>query len=333
MDLGRYEKHVLLEEIGEEGQRKLMKSSAAIIGCGALGGMIASLLARAGIGKLIVVDRDFVEMKNLHRQILFDEEDAVNMTPKAVAAMEKLRKMNSSIEVEAMVVDVNPSNVEEIVESVDIIMDGTDNLETRFLINDACIKHNKPWVYGAVVETEGMTMGIVPHETACLRCFLPFAPGGNTCDTSGVLSMAATTIASLQATEAIRILVGEGARGEAIHLDVWSGGVVPIKVERNPECVACGKGEYEFLDSSRYSSARILCDGKTVQIIPGSPIPSLQKLAERLERVGKVERGRHVLKFRTEKEEMIIFEDGRALITNAGSVERAKALYAKYVGI
>jgi len=333
MSNDRYEKHMLLEEIGKEGQERLMGSSVAIIGCGALGSMIATLLVRAGVGRIIIVDRDFVEMKNLHRQILFDEEDAENMIPKAMAAMEKLRKINSEVEIEARVIDINPSNIEDVIGDADLIMDGTDNMETRFLINDACIKYNKPWIYGAVMETEGMTMNIIPGITACLRCFIPPTKSMETCDTSGVLSAAATLIASLQITEAIKILSGRQPRKEALHVDVWHGVFTPIMVERNKECITCGRREYEFLNASKHSNVELLCDGKTIQITPMKGEISLEKLAERLRKVGEVKYRKHVLKFKAGKEEMIIFEDGRALVLNAGSVERAKALYARYVGM
>ena len=332
--MDRYHRHMLLVEIGKEGQRRLMNSSAVIIGCGALGGMTATILARAGVGKIRLVDRDFVEMKNLHRQVLFDEKDVGGMAPKALAAKEKLEKINSEIEIEAMVEDVNPFNIEKIIDGMDVVIDGTDNLETRFLINDACIKHNKPWIYGAVVETEGITMNIIPEETACLRCLIRNAGDVATCDTSGVLSTIATIIASFQATEAIKILAGRETRKEALHVDVWEGTFFPINVEKNPSCPTCSKHEFEFLKAEKYSRARILCAGNAVEIYPGERKEfSMEKLAERLKNLGEVEYNKYVLRFRGQGNDVTIFCDGRAIIRGVKDITRARSIYSKYVGL
>jgi len=337
-DMARYEKHMLLSEIGREGQRKLLESSIAIIGCGALGSVMASSLARAGVGKIKIVDRDYVELDNLHRQVLFDEEDVKKRLPKAVAAAEKLKKIDSEIEVETVIADVNPSNIEEIIKDVDLVLDGVDNMETRFLINDACIKHNIPWVYGAVIATEGMTMNILPGKTACLRCLIQKIPPPGalpTCDTAGVLNTAVNIIASLQATEAIKILAGREARKEAIHVDVWKATWTSIKVEKQADCTTCGKKIFEFLDAKKQANVTVLCGRKAVQINPSMKSKiSFEDLHNKLKNVvDEITYNEYMLRFKVEEHEFIVFEDGRTIIKGVGDVSTAKSLYAKYIGI
>ena len=330
----RYEKHMLLKEIGKEGQKKLLSSSIMIVGCGALGNAVANSLARAGVGKIKVVDRDYVEIDNLHRQILFDEKDAKERKPKAIAVAEKLRSINSEIEIIPIIADVNSSNIEKLINDIDLIIDGTDNMETRFLINDVCIKHDIPWIYGAVVATEGMTMNIMPEKTACLRCLIHELPAPGvlpTCDTVGVLNTAVNVIASLQATEAIKILVGKKIRREAIHVDVWNGTWFPIKVKRRAECITCGKRVFEFLEKEQVDVI-ILCGRNAVQINPRKKI-SFEELNERLKNVGEVSYNEYMLRFKIDEYEFIIFEDGRTIIKGVGSKELAKSLYAKYIGL
>ena len=251
MTMKRYERHVLLPEIGEGGQRKLRSSTVLVVGCGGLGCTIATLLVRAGVGKLVLVDDDCVEMENIHRQILFDEEDARNGTPKVVAAAEKLKEMNSEVEVIPVVAQANPSTIEEFLKGVDVVMDGTDNLEARFLINDACVKHRIPWIHGAVTGTEGITMNIIPGTTACFRCFMhhvTYMERVRKRERAGILNTAVLAIASLQATEALKVLTGGSTRKEALHVDVWCGTWTPITVERRASCPACGRGIFEFLE-------------------------------------------------------------------------------------
>ena len=253
-NIKRYEKHILLKEIREKGQRKLFSSNVAIVGCGGLGNIIANNLIRAGIGKIILVDNDYVELTNIHRQILFDERDARKKNLKVVVAAKKLRVINSEVEIVPVVNNINASNIEELIKNVDLVMDGTDNLETRFLINDTCVKHGIPWIYGAVIATEGMTMNILPDETACFRCLIRNIPSRGTlptCDTAGILNTAVNVIASLQSTEAIKLLIGEKVRKEALHIDIWYGTWTQLRVEKAPLCITCRKKVFEFLEGKQ----------------------------------------------------------------------------------
>lgn len=333
----RYEKQILIEEIGKEGQKKLVEGSVAIIGCGALGSHVANLLARAGVGKIRIVDRDFVEIDNLHRHALFDEDDAKNMMPKAIAAKEKLQKINSDVEIEAIVADVNATNVEKIIEGVDIVIDALDNMETRFLINDACIKHNVPWIHGAVIATEGFTMNILPGKTACLRCLLPSPPPPAslpTCDTAGVMGGVVSVVASLEATEAIKFLAAGEMRKEAVHVDAWKGTWLPIKVERRKECVACGKRKFEFL-AGKETEVAVLCGRNAVQVRPRKKATiEFDEVAKRLKNVAEdVIATDYILRFKAEGKEFVVFEDGRAIIKGVADIAKAKTLYAKYLGL
>ncbi len=271
-DMERYSRQILLSEIGREGQESLLSSTVAIIGCGALGTVIASSLVRAGVGRVKIVDRDYIELNNLQRQILFDEEDIARELPKAVAAAERLRKVNSQVEIEPIVADVNPGNVEEIIGDVDLVLDGTDNFETRFLVNDACVKHSIPWVYGAVIVTYGMTMVIIPHRTPCFRCFLAEmpAPGSTpTCDMAGVLGPAVNIVASLEVTEALKLLIGkeEALHGQLIYVDAWTGTLERLELEKRDDlCPACDLGQFEFLEASVGSYLTSLCGREAVQV-------------------------------------------------------------------
>ena len=332
----RYEKNILLEEIGKEGQEKLLNSKVAIIGCGGLGSVIAENLARAGIGEIRIVDRDYVEIDNLQRQILFDEEDAEKGMPKAVSAVEKLRKINSDVKFIPFVEDVNPLNIERIIKGVSAVADGTDNMETRFLINDACIKHNIPWVYGAVIGTEGMTMNVVPEKTACLRCLIKNVPPPGllpTCDTSGVMNTAVNVIASLQSTELIKILTGKKFSREAIHFDVWRGMFTKIKVKKLPSCISCGKKIFEFLNG-KYTDSTVLCGRNAVQInVDLKEKISFENLHDKLKNIGEVEFNEYMLRFRKDKYELVVFENGRTIIKGTGDKNLAKSLYARYIGL
>lgn len=253
-ELERYVRQTAFPGIGEEGQHKLLTSSVAVIGCGGLGSHIANNLVRAGIGRLKLADRDYVELNNLQRQILFDEQDAAHNVPKAEAAAQKLRATNSQVQIEALVTDVDPGNVEEIVGDVDLVLDGCDNLETRYLINDACVRHDIPWIYGGAVASYGMTMNIIPHQTACLRCIFPQLPPPGavpTCVTVGILVSVVAIIAALECSEALKLLTGQGQLNEGlIHIDVWNNTLEVFSVERQGEsCPTCGQGRYEFLEA------------------------------------------------------------------------------------
>jgi len=338
--LERYSRQILLSEIGREGQKRLLSSAVAIIGCGALGSVVASSLVRAGVGRVKIVDRDYIELNNLQRQILFDEEDIARELPKAVAAAEKLRKVNSQVEIEPIVADVNPGNVEEIIGDVDLVLDGTDNFETRLLINDACVKHSLPWVYGAVIATYGMTMAIIPHRTPCFRCFLADmpAPGSTpTCDTVGVLSPAVNIVASLEVTEGLKLLMGkeEELHGRLIYVDAWTGTLERLELGRGDDaCPACDLGRFEFLEARVGSYLTSLCGREAVQVnVRGEARVSFPDLAERLNSVGQVTFNDYLLRFKVDSYQLTIFPDGRAIIKGTTDEAMARSLYARYVGL
>ncbi len=333
--IDRYSRQVLFREIGKEGQKKLGESSIVIIGCGALGGIIATSLVRAGIGKVKIIDRDFVEYHNLHRQIVFDEEDVKSQTPKAVAAERHLKKVNSAIDIEGVVADVNYSNVEDLVRGADLILDGLDNPETRFTINDAAVKLKIPWIYGAAVAASGMTMNIIPGETPCFRCVFPSPPPAGiipTCDTAGVVGAAPFIIGSLQSAEAIKILVGaRQVSREVVVIDVWEGTFDRFKVESRPDCPAC-QGNYEFLQVQLGIRTTLLCGQNSVQVIdPKMTGLSLEKMAAQLERRGKVTCIESTLHFNVDANEMVIFPDGRVILKNSLDESLARELYVRYI--
>ncbi|HIE23861.1 MAG TPA: NAD(P)H-binding protein [Candidatus Korarchaeota archaeon] len=335
--LERYSRQIVLPEMGSEGQKKLSESSVFIIGCGALGSAAAQLLTRAGIGKIRVVDRDFVELSNLQRQIIYDEGDVKSGYPKAIVCAEKLRKINSSIEVEAIVDDVNPQNIEKLIEGFDLIIDGLDNFETRFLINDAALKQEIPWIYAAAISTHGMTMNIIPGETACLRDLIdtPPPPGSlPTCETAGILNSVPTAIASIEVTEAIKILLGKDfKKNEALFWDLWNGDILKIRVSRREDCPACVRGEYEFL-AGKGSKTVTLCGANAVQVRPDKRANlNLKSLGERLQRIGRVRLTPYVLYFDIDSYEISIFPDGRAIIKGTTDENIARSLYSKYIGI
>ena len=338
--LDRYARQLALDEIGEARQRQLLASTAVVVGCGALGTHIADALVRAGVGRVRVVDRDFVELNNLQRQVLFDEEDAAGALPKAIAAAEKLQRVNSQVQVEPVVTDVNPGNVEQLLGDADIVLDGTDNFETRLLLNDACLKLNLPWVYGGVVGTYGMTMSIIPHETPCFRCFLSElpAPGSTpTCETVGVLGPAVSAIAALEVTEALKLLTGQkGALyGQLLYLDVWDGELRRLTVSKGDgTCPACELGKFEFLESREGSWATSLCGRDAVQVVVrrGAKV-SFGRLAERLRSVGQVSFNDYMLRFRVDTYELSLFPDGRAIIKGCTDLALGRALYARYIGL
>jgi molybdopterin/thiamine biosynthesis adenylyltransferase len=333
----RYAKQILFRPIGPEGQEKIGRSAVAVVGVGALGTVISSHLARAGVGRLKLIDRDFVEVSNLQRQILFDEHDARSRAPKAVAAAEKLKAVNSEIEIEPVIADVTAANVEGLIRGMDVVLDGTDNLETRFLINDAAVKMNTPWIYGGALGSVGMTMTIVPHQTPCLRCFMAEAPAPGSlpsCDTEGVLSAATGTIASLQSVEALKILTGAAPRTTLLHIDVWDGDFVALQVERQDRCPACGEGNYEYLAGTGASWVTILCGRNAVQIVPPREVEiALKDVQERLARVGRVSFNGFLLSFEAEGKELVLFPTGRAIIRGTTDEAEARALYARYVGV
>jgi len=335
--MNRYSRQILFEGIGEEGQRKLGKSCVVIIGCGALGTVIATSLVRAGIGKLRIIDRDFIEYHNLQRQVIFDEDDIKNQLPKAIAAERHLKKVNSSVEIEGIVADVNYTNIEKLISGADLILDGLDNFETRFLINDVSLKHNIPWIYGGVISCTGMTMNIIPGETPCFRCFSPAVPRPQeifTCDTVGVIGPAPFIIGSLESVEAMKILVGaEEINRQLIIIDVWEGSFHRLEICHSQHCPTC-QGKYEFLDDKFGLKTTSLCGQNAVQILnPEAGTISLEELAARLKRVGQVTYNEFMLWFTVDTYEMAIFPDGRAIVKNTDDESFARGLYAKYVGM
>ena len=326
--------------LGEKGQRRLAQSKALLCGCGALGSTIANLLVRAGVGTLRIVDRDFVELSNLQRQSLFDEADAAAGTPKAVAAAEKLRLVNSTVAVEPIVADVEPANVERFCEGVDVILDGTDNFETRFLLNDAAVMLGIPWIYGGCVGAEGRSMTIVPGETACLRCLMPDCPqpgSVTTCESAGILGPAVGVIASFEAAEALKILSGNRAaisRGLLV-VDLWTNEFRQIDVRRLREqvdCPTCKHGRYAWLSNRAASRAAVLCGRNAVQLSRPDAAVSLDELAERLAGIGPIVRNQFLLRLTVENCELTIFADGRAIVSGTDDASVARAIYAKYVG-
>jgi len=333
----RYSRQILFEKIGLEGQRKLAAGSVLVVGCGALGAAVSTLLVRAGVGALRLVDRDVVELSNLHRQILFDEADVAARLPKAEAAARKLAQVNSACRIEGRVADVTPRNVEALLDGVKVVVDGLDNFETRYLINDACLKHGVPWIYGGVLGAVGVTMTVLPGDGPCLRCVFPEPPPPGTlptCDTQGVLGPAPVIVGALEAIEACKILIGGAdVRRELLFLDIWDGSFRSVRIARADGCPACGKHEFEFLREAAHSSTVALCGRHAVQITPaaGTTI-ALDKLAESLARIGKVSFNGFLLQFAAEGCELTLFPDGRALVKGTTDPDVARGLYARYVG-
>jgi molybdopterin-synthase adenylyltransferase len=337
MNDSRYAKQILFAQIGPEGQEKIPRSTVAVIGLGALGTVIGSHLCRAGVGRLRLIDRDFVELSNLQRQFLFEEKDARDRLPKALAAAEKLRAANSEITIEEVIADVNARNAEQLLSGADVVLDGTDNLETRFLINDVALKTMKPWIYGAVLGSEGMTMTVIPGQTPCFRCFIPEAPAPGSmpnCDTEGVLSAVTAVIASLQSAEALKILTGSEPRRSLLRIDVWEGECMEFSIPRRPECPACGKGDYEYLGGSSLSYTTVLCGRNSVQIVPPQEqqIP-LESLQERLARVGRTAFNGYLLTFEAEGRELTLFPTGRAILRGTTDEAEARTFYSRYIGL
>jgi adenylyltransferase/sulfurtransferase len=338
--LERYSRQMLLPGWGEQGQRLLGTKTAVVIGCGALGSHIASHLVRAGVGKVILADRDFVEWHNLPRQALYSEADAEIGAPKAVAAARRLRQINSLVEVEGCVVDVSSDTVEDLICGADLVLDGADNFEVRYLVNEACVKHGIPWVYGGVLGTYGLMAPIVPGDTPCLRCLLgPMpAPGAvPTCETAGVLGAVVATIAALEATEGLKLLLersNEVLRSLAM-VDVWKGDMERVETHKGvASCPVCDEGRYELLEADLGSAAVVLCGRSAVQITP-RPAHRLDLggLAERLGGAGVVSANEHLLRLEVEGVQLTVFADGRTIVKGADDVEQARALFARYVGM
>jgi len=334
----RYSRQILFSSLGEEGQRQLLASSAVIVGCGAIGASTAQLLARAGVGRLRVIDRDFVEHSNLQRQALFDENDASQSLPKAMAAERKLRQLNSEIDIEGVLADLTPQNVAELLDGFDLILDGTDNFETRFLLNDFAVQVCRPWIYAAAVGSYGLTFAIRPGVTACLACLLETPDAGSlleeTCDTVGVIGPIVNLVASLEAAEALKILSGhaEALHGRLLSCDVWSGKMQSIAILRDAQCRACVSHEFSYLDGKSQPHIT-LCGRDSVQIHERRRSLDLAGLAEKLSVAGiAVKKNDFLLKFAVASYELTVFTDGRAILKGSTDPAVARSLYARYLG-
>lgn len=336
---GRYSRQILFAGIGEAGQQRLRQSTVTIIGCGALGSAQAEALARAGVGKLRIVDRDFVESSNLQRQTMFTEADAAEHLPKAVAAANHLATINSELSVAPEIVDVNHTNIERLIRGTDVVLDGTDNFATRYLINDACVKHEVNWIYGAAVGSYGVSMTIRPGISPCLRCVFPESPpaaSAPTCDTAGVIMPIINVVAAIQVAEALKLLTGheENLHGSLMQFDVWRNEWRKISVGAPAkDCLTCGLRQFDLLAADSREFAAVLCGRHAVQVSPASPVQvDLAQLAVRLAQTGEVKGNDYLLRFRTGEFEMTIFADARSIIRGTDDIPTARSLYAKFIG-
>jgi molybdopterin/thiamine biosynthesis adenylyltransferase len=334
----KYSRQILFAGIGEAGQERLLSASAVVAGCGAIGAAAANLLVRAGVGRVRVIDRDFVEPSNLQRQTLFEEADARDALPKAVAAERRLAAVNSLVHVEGIVADINPRNVEELLGGFDVILDGTDNFETRFLANDFAVKQSVPWIYAAAVGSYGVTMTVRPRVTACLACVLAGERDGagmdDTCDTVGVLGPIVNLVASMETAEALKLLSGrvEALHGRLTSCDVWSGKFQSVRVARNMECPVCVRGEFAHLEGEAQPHIT-MCGRDSVQIHERSRALDLEALKRRLSpTVDDVRQNDFLLRFRVAPYEMTVFADGRAILKGTQDPAVARSIYARFIG-
>jgi adenylyltransferase/sulfurtransferase len=338
----RYSRQVLFPPIGAEGQERILASTVAIVGCGALGASLAEMMARAGAGRLRLIDRDIVEESNLGRQALYTAEDAAEHRPKAAALARHLAAFNPTIALDPRVADLNPTTAPDLLDGVDLILDGTDNFEARYLLNDFAVRQGIPWIYGACVGARGLSAVILPGETPCLRCLFPEPPppgSAETCDTAGIIGPAATLVAALQVAEALKILCGK--RGEArrtlVSVELWPfrvlelGGDAPAP---DPQCPACAKREFAFLEGGARPRSYVYCGRQAVQIVPaaGRDRLDLDALQRRLSPQFACARNEYVLRVDVPPYALTIFDDGRALISGTGDAERARSIYDRYVG-
>ncbi len=339
--LERYSRQMRFPPLGEAGQRKLVQSKVALCGCGALGTVLANHLARAGVGRLRIIDRDFIETHNLQRQILFDEDDVAQNLPKAEAAARKLRAINSEIEIEAVVTDIDHTNILELVGDADLILDGTDNFETRYLINDAAVKLGKPWIYGGVIGSEGQTMTIIPGKTPCLRCLIETAPPPGmtpTCETAGVLGPAVAVIASFEAVEAMKVLSGawDALNANLIMVDVWDWSFRQLKIAGllgKVDCPCCKQRVFEWLEGGQGSHTTTLCGRNAVQVaVRREQALDFAELAGRIEGFAAVRHNAFMLRFAVEGHEFTVFPDGRAIIKGTNDIVKARTLYSQFIG-
>ena len=340
-ELARYARQIIFPPIGEVGQRRLLDSRVTIIGVGATGSILADRMARAGVGHVRLIDRDFVELNNLQRQLIYDEDDVAAVLPKAVAMARHLRRVNSTIAIEEIVADVNPTNIAGFIADADVVLDGTDNFTTRYLINDACVKLGKPWVYTGVIASYGMTMTIRPGETACLRCIMGELPAPGTvptCDTAGIIGPIVSLMGSLAVAEALKLLLGNGTLNSGmIHIDLWDNGFDKFELGGpRPDCPTCGQHDYAFLKAEAGARTTALCGRDAVQVsVAGAPTLSLPALADRLRaaQVGAIQVNGYLLRAQIDGYEFTVFPDGRAIIKGTNDEAVAATLYARYVGM
>jgi len=341
--LERYSRQILFSSVGEEGQKKLLDSYIVIIGCGALGSIQANLLARAGVGRLLLVDRDFTEENNLQRQVLFNEEDVLLSTPKVIAAQKKLKAINSTIKVDSLITDVTDKNIKQIIKGADLVLDGLDNFKTRFLINDACLEQNIPWIYGGCVGSQGLSMTILPGVSPCLRCVFESAPPPElspSCNTARILSTAVNMIASIQVTEAIKLLIGDKAKLHEglVSLDAWDNTFKVLnfsKYGEDEKCELCRTQKKEVLKTDEKDSivATSLCGRNAVQVMrPDKRELQFDALAEKLKSLCEVSHNDYIFYFAVEDYEVSVFKDGRAIIKGTEDLAVAKNIYSQYVG-
>ena len=336
MQVGRYHRQEIFYPIGPEGQKKLQEARVCVIGIGALGSSIANNLARAGVGYLRLIDRDIVELTNLQRQVLFTERDAEEMIPKAEAAKMHLSEINSEVEIDPRVVDVNPYNIEKLISNVDLVIDGMDNLETRYLLNEACQKHNVRWVYGGVVGSGGMSMNIFPGEGPCLQCLLGEIPEDgtyDTCDTVGVISPITTIIAAYETAEAMKIIVGsESVSHQLVSLDAWDCYTEFIDVDIDPDCPVCGKHQYNRLEHRQKNYTASLCGHDAYQVTPEDDGSfDYEGVIKALEGEGEVKKSRFFTMFKNDEADFKLFPDGRAIINGVASGDDAQKIFARYI--
>jgi len=334
----RYSRQERFTPIGRKGQERLRAARVLVVGCGALGSALAETMVRAGVGRLTVVDRDLVETSNLQRQTLFEEEDAARARPKAVAAEARLRRLNSDVAVSGVVVDVDPTNADGVVGEADLVLDGTDNFEARYLVNDVCLRARVPWVYGACVAAHGTALAIRPGRTPCLRCVLgerPASGSAETCDTVGVVGPIVQVVAGVQAAEALKLLAGdeEALLAGLLTVDLWAGTFEVMDLRgREPWCPSCVDQRYDYASSSARASS-VLCGRDAVQLRgDAEAMVDLGALAARLRPAGEVTANDHLVRFRSSDAELVVFADGRAIVKGVADVARARSVYARYVG-
>jgi len=332
----RYSRQILYPGIGAEGQRKLETAHVAIVGCGATGAAAAALLARAGVGVLTLIDRDFVEESNLQRQVLFDESDAAQSLPKAEAARRKIALFNSEIKVHAQIADLVPANIHELLEGADLVLDATDNFETRYLLNDYAVEQNKPWIYAAAIGAYAVTMNILPGETACLACIFPKPPGGTveTCDTAGILNPAVNLAASIEVTETLKLLTGAKSklRRSLLSFDLWTNERSEVATSRpRPDCEVCQQRNFAHLRGEGRPHIT-LCGRNSVQIHEHHRPIDFAEMETKLRPHGEVRSNNLLLRFTRGELVITLFADGRALIQGTTDITLARSHYARYIG-